>query len=102
MHKNIRDRDLLNFAYDYPCMLEIDDVCEGGNGEPCHANWGDYGKGGAMKSHDLFHVPGCRCCHHELDHGKRLEKEERRNIWERAFRRYIVALWLDGRIGRIG
>lgn len=99
MHKNIRDRRLLDLAYEYPCMLQIDGVCEGGVGEPCHANWADYGKGGAMKAHDLFHVPGCRSCHRELDQGMRFGKQEKRDIWEQAYRQYLVALWQDGRIG---
>ena len=99
MHNNIRDRNFLNLAYQYDCYLRIDGICEGTTGEPCHANWSDYGKGGAMKAHDIFTAPGCRSCHRELDQGKRFDKEEKRRIWEKAWRAYLVDLWRDRKIG---
>ena len=99
MHDNIRDKKFLALSYRFDCMLRIDGVCEGGEGEPCHANWADYGKGGAMKAHDIFTVPGCRSCHRELDQGKRFNKEEKRWIWERAWREYFVMLWQEKIIG---
>ena len=41
---NHRDRQLLSLSYEFPCMLRFDG-CEGGNGEPAHANWPLFGKG---------------------------------------------------------
>lgn len=102
MHKNIRDRKLLDLAYQYPCMLRFDGICDGGNGEPAHSNQPKHGKGGAMKAHDLFAVPACRSCHIALDQGGELTRDARRDAWEYAFSQYIVQLWVDGRIGRIG
>jgi len=53
---------------------------------PCHANWGEFGKGGNLKAHDKFTVPGCSNCHHELDQGKRFTKAERYEFWTSAYR----------------
>lgn len=52
---------------------------------PCHSNQQRHGKGMGHKADDRFTVPGCMHCHHELDQGHRLTKEQRRDIWERAF-----------------
>ena len=93
---NYRDRDLLNLCYEFDCLLNIEGVCTGGTGEPCHANWPEFGKGAGMKAHDCYAVPGCRACHMELDQGSRLTKDERKHIWMRAFLRYLPMLWLRG------
>lgn len=89
---NYRDRNLLNLAYEFPCMLRFDG-CQGGNGEPAHANWPLFGKGMGMKAHDCFHVPACRHCHAMLDQGSQMEREERRMAWLRAYAEYAPKLW---------
>lgn len=93
---NYRSRALLDLAHELDCTLRIPGVCEGGRGEPCHANWAEMGKGLGQKAHDCFAVPGCRACHMELDQGSRLTKDERRRIWEAAFWRYLPKLWQRG------
>lgn len=35
--------------------------------DPCHANWGEFGKGMGIKSDDEYTIPLCRKCHQELD-----------------------------------
>ncbi|UYZ80278.1 hypothetical protein [Moraxella bovis] len=35
--------------------------------DPCHANWGEFGKGMGTKSDDEYTIPLCRKCHQELD-----------------------------------
>ncbi|HEY9147084.1 MAG TPA: hypothetical protein VIN36_10400, partial [Thiobacillus sp.] len=54
---NYRNRDLLDCAYNFPCLLQFPGICEGGAGEPAHSNQYLHGKGGAMKAHDCYHVP---------------------------------------------
>lgn len=93
---NFRDRDLLNLTYEFDCLLRIDGVCEGGRGEPCHANWPEHGKGMGMKAHDCFVVPGCRACHMALDQGSKLSGEQRKDIWLRAYWNYTAQLWIRG------
>lgn len=93
MHKNYRDRKLLDTAYQFPCMLNFP-CCDGGDaGEPAHSNQAKHGKGGAMKAHDCFFVPACRACHTCLDQGGTMTKEERREVWENAFWRFLPILW---------
>ena len=92
---NYRNRDLLDCAYSFPCQLQLP-CCEGGVGEPAHSNQARHGKGGAMKAHDCFHVPGCRSCHRELDQGRTMTRDEKREAWQAAFDRYLPLLWASG------
>ncbi len=95
---NYRDRSLLDLAYQLNCTLQIDVVCEGGPGEPCHSNQSRHGKGGSIKAHDCFFASGCRSCHRELDQGKRFTREEKAEIWQRAHERTLLQLWEQGLI----
>lgn len=95
MNSQHRSRPLLNLAYAYPCFLRLP-CCEGGDaGEPAHSNQSIHGKGGAMKSHDCFHVPSCRSCHRELDQGRTMTREEKVAVWNRAFGEYLPMLFRD-------
>src|SRR5688500_15587176 len=94
---NYRDRNLLNLAYELDCTLRLP-CCEGGRGEPCHSNQARHGKGGAMKAHDNFFASGCRSCHRELDQGKTMTKDERREVWQRAHELTMLQLWQLGLI----
>ena len=90
---NYRNRLLLNLCYALPCQAQIPGVCVGGQGEPMHANWAQFGKGGAMKAHDAFCASGCRSCHVELDQGKNLTDEQRFFYWLQAYTRTQAAFW---------
>lgn len=72
-----------------PCYLQIpgcrNDIA---TVVPCHSNSLSRGKGMGIKVDDRFTVPGCAHCHHELDAGKNLDKEQRREIWEQAYVRW--------------
>lgn len=94
---HVRDRKLLDLAYEFPCLLRFQ-CCEGGAGEPAHSNQPRHGKGGAIKAHDNFHVPACRACHRELDQGKTMTRDEKRDAWERAYWEYQVLLWQGGHV----
>lgn len=94
---NYRNRGLLDLAYELPCMLQLA-CCEGGVGEPAHSNQPRHGKGGSIKAHDCFFVPACRPCHRELDQGKTMTRDEKRDAWDEAFLRTYQALWERGLI----
>ena len=64
--------------------------------QAAHANWGIYGKGMAQKAHDCFTAALCQHCHHEIDQGKELTKEERQQQWEYAWRATLLALFQNG------
>lgn len=95
MNRHVRDRALLDLAYEFPCLLRLP-CCEGGAGEPAHSNQPRHGKGGALKAHDCFHVPACRACHREFDQGKTMTRDEKRETFERAFGEYLPMLWQRG------
>jgi hypothetical protein len=56
---------------------------------PCHSNQQIHGKGMLIKADDEKTVPGCSWCHHALDQGNWLTKEERRTYWEDAYQRWV-------------
>lgn len=101
MHDNYRDRDLLDLAYRVPCMIRLPG-CEGGVGEPCHSNQSRHGKGGALKAHDCFFASGCRHCHRELDQGTTMTREEKFEVWQRAYEATVLYLWRHHLIGVTG
>lgn len=93
---NYRNRDLLDCAYQFPCLLRFEGICEGGAGEPAHSNQSIHGKGAGMKSHDVFHIPACRSCHRELDQGKSMDRETKFAAWNRAYGFYLPELFVHG------
>lgn len=98
MNDYFRSRELLDLAYQLPCQLQLP-CCEGGDaGMPCHSNQSKHGKGGSIKAHDCFFVPGCGACHRELDQGKTMSREEKFDAWDDAFRRTVLLLWQRGLI----
>ena len=97
MNKHYRDRDLLDLAYQLPCTLQLP-CCEGGMGEPAHANSHRYGKGGSIKAHDCFFAAACRACHRELDQGRTMSREEKLHAWQLGYEKTMLELWQRGLI----
>lgn len=93
---NYRNRALLDTTYQFPCMLQLPCCDSGDAGEPAHSNQPKHGKGGAMKAHDCFVVPACRACHRELDQGRTMTREEKREAWESAYWRWVPLAWEAG------
>lgn len=99
---NFRSRALLDLCYQFDCLLQIPLVCDGGRGEPCHSNQQIIqGKGMSIKADDCFVVPGCRRCHMALDSGSKLSREEKQDLWNRAYFNYQRILWKEGCIGLV-
>jgi len=69
---------------------------------PCHSNQLAHGKGMAIKADDEKTVPGCAWCHHAIDQGNWLTKDERRAYWDDAYARWLPvrALKLAGQSER--
>ncbi|UZA04109.1 hypothetical protein [Moraxella bovis] len=44
--------------------------------DPCHANWGEFGKGMGTKSDDEYTIPLCRACHFDFDTYADMEREK--------------------------
>jgi hypothetical protein len=92
---NYRDRDLLNLAHHVHECQHCGKSCPSGC-EPAHANMSEYGKGAMLKAHDHFHAALCHECHAELDQGPNLTRDERRTMWERAFRKTLTLYFSKG------
>lgn len=97
---NYRNRKLLDLAHElHDCTAQIEGVCIGYSEhglEPAHSNQSVHGKGGHLKAHDCFHAAMCHNCHAELDQGKHLSREERREIWQRAYDATILEYFKRG------
>jgi hypothetical protein len=51
-----------------------------------------------MKAHDVFTAALCQTCHFAIDQGAQMSGEERREAWEDAFRKTLVALHEAGKV----
>jgi hypothetical protein len=78
-----RNKRLLEVVRNAPCMH-----CgkQDGTVVAAHSNNQRDGKGMGIKAADYRIAALCMACHHELDQGKSLSKEERREMWEAAHR----------------
>ncbi|WP_408509691.1 nuclease domain-containing protein [Paraburkholderia sediminicola] len=69
-----------------PCYLRIPGVCRLRDPEetivPAHRN---EGKGTGLKVSNELTCPACHACHMEFDQGKRFIREEKREMWNRAY-----------------
>lgn len=69
------------------CYLAIPGVCnhDPATVVPAHSNSLARGKGMGLKAPDIYTLPACHCCHMAIDQSKDLDKEARRELWERAY-----------------
>lgn len=71
----IRSQKVLDSARNQPCSIRLPGICNG-NAETsvwCHLNGHRFGKGGAIKAHDIHGFHGCSSCHayYDVGHGTR-------------------------------
>ena len=74
-----RNPKLIKLLRELPCQ------CCGRLSETVCAAHRNEGKGMGIKVSDALVAAMCSTCHFELDNGKSLTKEERRDMWNRAF-----------------
>jgi len=81
-----RNKKLLEIVREAPCMQ-----CGAKDGTvvAAHSNQLRDGKGKGIKAHDYRIAALCFQCHYELDQGSKLDKQERRDIWDEAHRATI-------------
>jgi hypothetical protein len=60
-----------------------------------HSNQLRDGKGRGLKAHDFRIAALCYRCHHEIDQGSKMSKEERLNAWDEAHRATVGWLFLN-------
>jgi len=87
-----RSKKLLELCRQLPCQ-----VCGRNNGTVVAAHRNE-GKGMGLKVSDALVCSMCFECHSEMDNGKSLTKDERRDMWNRAFintmKEFIEREWL--------
>ena len=78
-----------------PCQrVECPGAC--GRVEVAHSNQQRDGKGTGLKAYPWRVAALGKACHQELDSGKALSKEERRQQWDEAHRRTVGELFRLG------
>ena len=90
---NWRSPPLLKAVRGMPCQN-----CGRDDGTVCaaHSNQLRDQKGRGIKSHDFRIAALCHTCHHEIDAGNKLTKDERHAIWELAHRKTLGELFERG------
>ena len=68
-----------------------------GETQAAHSNWSEHGKGRGIKASDEFTAALCQKCHTELDQGARLNKEQRRMLWQMAYQKTVSKLKAQGK-----
>ena len=87
-----RNKRMLELCRELPCQ------CCGRNNGTVVAAHRNEGKGMGLKVSDALVASLCFECHSEMDNGKTLTKEERRDMWNRAYintmKEFIEREWL--------
>ena len=90
-----RNKNLLEVVRSSPCQLcRVND----GTVVAAHSNQQRDGKGMGIKAHDYRIAALCYSCHADIDQGKSLNKEARKELWDEAHRRTIGWLFELGHL----
>ena len=85
----MRDRKIRQSAQGQPCQW-----CyrQDGTTVAAHSNQLRHGKGMGLKASDQYVAFLCFSCHSELDQGKSLTKQQRRDMWQTAYERTQILM----------
>lgn len=88
-----RNKRLLEACRELPCQ-----ICgkQDGTVVAAHSNQLRHGKGRGLKAPDYAVASLCFTCHMEIDSGKAMDKETRRNLWNEAHISTMHMLWEMG------
>lgn len=95
MRGNYRNKKLLEVVRESPCQhcgVEDGTVCA------AHANTAAAGKGMGIKAHDYMIAALCFRCHHALDQGREMTKDERAEMWQNAHKGTLAWLFQSGKL----
>ena len=90
---SFRSPKLLKAARDQACVL----CGRTGTTVAAHCNMTEHGKGIGIKAPDCLVAFLCMDCHREIDSGYRFTRDEKREMWYRAFARTVVQ-WFEQNI----
>ena len=93
-----RSRKLLDSARGQECQAQLYCIC---NHNPetvvaAHSNWHEHGHAMSQKAHDCFVAWMCSACHAAIDQGNFLSREEKRDAWQRAHEKTLLAMFQQG------
>jgi hypothetical protein len=91
-HIYVRSAVLLARVRTLPCMV----TGVYGHTEPAHSNWGEHGKGKAIKADDNRVAAIASWIHRELDQGSRWSARQRRELWWTAHCSTVMHLYRLG------
>lgn len=92
-----RNKTILSLANQSPrCMSCL--APNRGQVVAAHSNQIKHGKGIGIKAHDHKIAYLCKHCHHEIDNGNRLSKQERIDMWQEAHEKTLDWLFMSGHI----
>jgi hypothetical protein len=85
----VRSKPLLKACREIPCQ-----ACMRSDGTivAAHSNEARHGKGRSVKASDQYVASLCHLCHHELDQGSRLNRDERQALWAGAHAKTVREL----------
>ena len=88
-----RNSKLLKLLREIPCQS-----CGASDGTVVAAHRNE-GKGMGLKNSDALTCSLCYHCHYELDAGNKLTKDQKRDMWNRAYVNTMQYLWEHDMIG---
>lgn len=74
-------------------------VCVSCGGYPAQVAHRNYGKGMGLKTRPWMTASLCQACHHEIDNGRDMSREQRRAEMDRAIVETHHRLVLAGKLG---
>lgn len=107
MVRNDRPASLKVGMYRNPALLRLAKDCprcmgcgrrNDGTVVSAHSNSYRDGKARSLKAHDYRIAFLCHGCHHEIDQGSKMSREERTTFWEDAHRETIGWLFESGHL----
>lgn len=90
-----RDKKLTQLARGQSC---VNCGVEDGTTVWAHSNQYEHGKGAGIKAHDCMGAFLCMRCHTELDQGKEMTRDERREFTYRNICKTHIRLWEQGMV----
>ncbi len=87
----IRSQKLLKAVASLRCMH-----CGTSEGvQASHSNWSEHGKAKSLKASDIYVAALCQRDHYEIDQGKNLTKDQRKEMWLNAHKKTVETLVLN-------
>lgn len=92
---NFRSKAHLLLCRDQDCYFQLPG-CTNRDTVAAHSSSLSDGRGFSFKAHDHMTAPACDPCHRQYDHGAKLSKQERQDLFVRAWKAWQLTCWERG------